>query len=198
MVARNLADPPDLPPERLWRSLLPLRPERRLRARLRDAAHIPLIVRAIPAMAEQLARDAGLEAAGDVEQLQERLADHEVLIRVLHTPAGLAFPSLAALGALESHELAPLTRETRAALADISPTTARSNGRAWREALTAGARHADNVAEADVLASCVDVTPNGGFLPRPDRYWGIPLSALLDGHWMAYQAARDVAKDRRR
>ncbi len=192
-MARDLADPPDLSPERLWRSLLPLRPERRILPRLRGASHIPLIVRAIPAMAEQLARDAGHQAAGDVEQLRDKLAAREVLARVLHTPAGLAFPSAAAMGALDEHELAEIARATYEALADIAPTCARSNGARWREQLVLGARHPSNISEAGALAACVDLT-HEKILPRPDRYWGIPYIQLLDGHWMAFQAAREALK----
>ena len=192
-MARDLADPPDIPPERLWRSLLPLRPERRIQLRLRGAPHIPLIVRAIPAMAELLARDAGHAAGGDVEQLQGVLAAREVLSLVLHTPAGRPFPSSAAMRGLDEHELAQLTRAAYDALADIAPTCARSNGKVWREQLLLGAKHDSNISEAGALATCVDLTPEKS-VPRPDRYWGVPLIQLLDGHWMAYQAARDALR----
>jgi hypothetical protein len=191
--ARDLADPPELAPDVLWRSLLPFRPERLILPRLRGAPHIPLSVRAVPAMLEQRARDVGHLAAGDVPELQHPCAAREVLALVLHVPQGRAFASAAALGRLEQPELAELTRATLEALADICPTYGRSNPRRWREALTAGAKHGSNLNEALTLAACVDVTL-GGLVPRPDRYWGCPFHELLDGHWLAYQAARDAVK----
>jgi hypothetical protein len=42
----------------------------------------------------------------------------------------------------------------------------------------------------------VDIAgPTGATIPRPDRYWGCPIVDLLDGHWMAFRAARAVYLD---
>jgi hypothetical protein len=139
-MARDLADPPpDVAPAALWRSLLTPRPVRVLSTRLRGAEHLPLLVRAVPAMAEARARDA---AAQLVEHARDDAAARELLALVLYTrtPDAPAFRNAAALDALESHELAALLRETLAALADIAPTRARSNRKAWSEVLRAGAR----------------------------------------------------------
>jgi hypothetical protein len=192
-MARDFADPPDAPPELVWRSLLPLRPERPIPTRLRGVEGVPLRVRAVTGMAELLARDA---AQGALEHARAGVAAREVLALVLHAPSGRAFPTAAAVGRLEQHELGALARETYAALGEICPTYARSNVKRWLEVLTEGARHPSNLDEASVLASCVDVTP-AAVVPRPDRYWGGPLSQLLDGHWLAYRAARDALKDRK-
>lgn len=193
-MARDLADPPDLAPEILWRSLLPFRPQRPLPTRLRGAPHIPLFVRAVPALQEALARDAAHCVAGAAERpggaRGARLA-REILALVLHTPEGRAFPSAEALGVLEAPELDVLARDALQVLADIAPTCARSHTGHWLDMLREGAKHPENRAEASTLAACVDLTPVGP-VPRPDRYWGGPFHQLLDGHWLAYQAARDA------
>jgi hypothetical protein len=142
-------------------------------------------------MAEARARDAGVVAAGDREHLRELLGDREVLALVLQTPQGRAFPSSAALARLEEHELDELVMHAFRALADVAPTYARSSAKRWGEKLIEGARHPSNIVEAASLAACVDATL-GGPLPRPDRYWGQPFAELLDGHWMAFQAAREA------
>lgn len=190
----DLGDPPSLPPERLWRSLLPLRPLHPLPCRLRGAEHVPLFVRPVPALAEALARDAA--ELLDVEQLRHRAVAQEILALVLHTRRGPAVTNPADLEELDEPEVRRLVREVTWALADCAPTYGRSNVAAWRTALRAGAAHPSNLAEANVLASCIDE----GFatiVPRPDRYWGVPLRELLDGHWMAYRAARDALKDQK-
>jgi hypothetical protein len=194
-VARKLADPPDVAADVLWRSLLPLRPERAIPTRLRGIAHAPFLVRAVPAMALALADDAGRRAAGGVDELQSARAAGEVLSLVLYTTQGRAFPTAAALGRLDGAELAELARDAFAALAEVCPTYARSNTDRWSEVLRDGAGHPSNLLEAVALGSCVDVGPAGGGIPRPDRYWGVPLRELCDGHWLAFRAARDVLAD---
>lgn len=191
-MPRDLADPPDLAPEILWRSLLAFRPSAPISPRLRGAEHIPLSVCAVTSMAEARARDAGHLAAID-EDRRADLAAREVLALVLHTPTGRAFPSSAALARLEEHEVADLAGHAFRALADICPTYYRSNAKRWGEVLVAGARHPSNLAEASSLAACLDPTM-GGPIPRPDRYWGRPFAELLDGHWFAWNAAREAMK----
>ncbi|HEX8794126.1 MAG TPA: hypothetical protein VF765_24455 [Polyangiaceae bacterium] len=200
-MRRNLAEPPDVPPERLWRSLLPRRPERRLRFRFDVAPSLPLFVRPVPSAAEAAARD---ELASVPDVLRDELEVRSLVALVLHTPAGLAFADAEALGALEAHELAELDAEVATALADIAPTLARSNMDAWGRALREGAEHLSNASAAAALASCVDVTAYASgrewhvqTRPRLDRYWGLPTAEILDGHWMAFQAARQAMKDRK-
>jgi hypothetical protein len=195
-MRRDPREPPPLPAAVLWRSLLPRQLQRPILYRLRAAEATPLFVRAAPAMAEALSHDAGERAAGVVEALLDTTTALELLSLVLHTPRGRAFPSAGDLAELEEHEIRELASQTRAVLADIAPTTARSNVASWRAELERGAEHPSNIHEASVLATCVDVTP-GGILPRPDRYWGLPLCELLDGHWLAWQAARTAMKDRK-
>ena len=192
-MARSPADPPDLAPEVLWRSLLPFRPRRALSFRIRGADHIPLYVCAIPAMQEALARDAGTFVARDNESLRTSIAAREVLAMILHDPSGRAFPSVAGMMRMDEHELGALAGEAFQVFGAICPSYARSNIAAWKQVLEEGARHPENLAEAAALASCIDATM-GGPIPRPDRYWGCPVNQLLDGHWMCWNAARDAMK----
>jgi hypothetical protein len=200
-MPRLLTDPPDLPPEVLWRSVLPLRPQRRIDYRIRGVEHIPLIVRAIPAMTEAVAWDSGSmqyppDDLSSTAELRERVAVTAILYEALWTPRGRAFPSVEDLGSLSDDEIRELSDEVVQVLSDICPSQRRSDLRRWSDVLKEGAAHPSNLAEASVLACAVDVLQGGGQLPRPDRYWGAPFSQLLDGHWLAFQAARDVMKDR--
>jgi hypothetical protein len=147
-------------------------------------------------MVEALARDAGASASADVEPLGVTFGALEVLALVLHTPRGRAFAGADELGELEKDELLLLLSEVGAVLAEIAPTYIRSNASAWLHVLQLGAAHPTNLAEAQILASCVDIAGTA-CVPRPDRYWGVPFSQLLDGHWMAWHAARLVMKDRK-
>lgn len=198
---RLLTDPPELPPEVVWRSLLPLRPQRRISYRIRGAEQIPLHVTAIPAAVEAVAWDYGAVAyppddLGTSSELRERAGSMAILSEVLWTPKGRAFPTVSHMGDLDDDELRDLCDEVFIVLSDICPNMRRSDGRAWAEFLRAGAAHPSNRGEASVLACSIDLGYGGAQLPRPDRYWGVPLNELLDGHWMIYQAARDVLKDR--
>jgi hypothetical protein len=194
-MSRDFTQPPEaLPPERLWRSLLPARPFRALRLRLRGAERVQLIVRPVTAMGEALARDAG--AALEVEQLRYAAAVRELLALVVHTQRRRAFATAADLAALEDHELAALEREVMGALSDIAPTYARSDVDAWSTVLQVGAAHPSNLSEASAIASCIALS-SGSVVPRPDRYWPLSISELLDGHWMAWNAARAAVKDRK-
>lgn len=178
--------PVSIAPERLFRSLLPLRPEARIDYRIRCAPSIPLLVRAIPAHEEDAAIDAALDAP---EEICGSRAQLEIVARYLWTPSGRAFEDADAVGQLDDDEVGMLADAVAEAVGRIAPTYARSDADAWGKALEAGARVLSNIGTCLALASCVDVTP-GGRIGRPDRFWGCPTGQLLDGHWMLLRAAQ--------
>ena len=104
-----------------------------------------------------------------------------------------AFASPDEVGSLDDHEIRELAGAVDWALSRIGPTYARSDTAAWKDVLRRGARN--NLAEAYSLGGCVDISmgPTSRYtIARPDRYFGVPLVELTDGHWMAYRAAREV------
>jgi hypothetical protein len=181
----------------LFRSLLAPYPARPIA----PLAGVPLFVRALRAADEAAAIDAGL--AAPLEELRISRALRELLARCVWTRGGLAFASAEALGNLPAARLQALASEALDALARISPTYARSKWEAWHRRLELGAQHPSNFHDAAAVASCVDMIPagwggGGGFTARPDRYWGLPVGELLDGHWMVWSAARAVIGKRRK
>lgn len=182
--------PPDLSPERLFRLLLPLRPSSALQYRIRCALSVPLLARAPSGAEEWAALDAAAEAPPEV---RGSIAQLEVLARCLYTPTGPAFSSAEEVGRLEEGDVAELAGEVASALDRIAPSYTRSDYQIWAEALEKGARHWSNVGTTVAMASCVDLGM-GGRVPRPDRYWGVPVCQLLDGHWMIFRAAQRAAE----
>jgi hypothetical protein len=183
--------PPHEPPERLFRALLALRPERSIPWRLVGAEHIPIRVRALRAVEQSLASDAGFAVEHD--ERRAGVIELELLARSVWTPDGPAFGSAEEVALLDEAQLSALADEALPVLAAIAPTFARCDMEAWKDTLVTGAMHPTNLHEAVVLASCVDHNSER-ILARPDRYWGVPFCDLLDGHWMVYRAARTAAE----
>lgn len=128
--------------------------------------------------------------SGPVEVRPSRIAS-EVMARCLWAGEGPAFSNASEVGLLDEGQFSALWAEASTALAHISPTYARSDADEWARVLERGARHPTNMHDAMVLAACID----SGFhhtVYRPDRYWGVATRDLLDGHWMAFRAARHV------
>ncbi len=183
-----MREPPLEPAERIFRTLLARHPERPIATRV---AGVGLSVRAISSREEWEALDASQRE--EAEELRDSVLQREILFRVLRVGAGPAFSSIDEVGLLSDGVCEQLLRDVSAVLAIIGPTYARSDVDAWMRVLERGAEA--NAYEAIALASCVDVTMGYGVrsvTPRPDRYWGCAVGELLDGHWMAYRAARTV------
>ena len=111
-----------------------------------------------------------------------------------------AFDGVADVAALSSAEATELAAEVLAALAIVSPTYAHSDSAAWEAALHQGARAHENIHDAIWLGQCVDTSAGFSVVyttPRPDRYFGLPIGELTDGHHMAFAAARRVVEELR-
>jgi hypothetical protein len=115
---------------------------------------------------------------------------------VLYTADGdKVFRNAREAGLLSQAEFRSLLTVVVEALDVIGPTMKRVDWRAWERVLVDGARSCGF--ESSSLAHCVDhySTPTVyGVTPRPDRYWGLPLSKLLDGHWLVFWASREAHK----
>lgn len=185
--------PKDEPPGRLFRSLLDPHPERSLAYRIQGAQGISLRVRALRGVDRARVED---EAARATEAARGGAFVRGLVAAALWTPDGPAFSSPDAAGALSLGELLELGHHVVEALAICSPTYSGSDVKAWERVLEEGALAPGNVNETIALAGCVDVG-FGMITARPDRYWGMPLNQLLDGHWMVYRAARAVVDSMR-
>jgi len=166
--------------------LLDPHPERSLTCRVNGAEDVPLRVRALRGIDKALVED---ETARAPEAARDGAFIRGLVAAALWTPEGPAFSSSEAVGALPHPELLELGRHVAEALCVCSPMYCGSDVRAWERTLEEGALTGGNWHETLALASCVDVSL-AGIIPRPDRYWGVPLKRLLDGHWMVYRAAR--------
>jgi hypothetical protein len=116
----------------------------------------------------------------------------------LWTTAGKAFRSASEIaGCLDDRTVLDLTMATMAALDVCSPSYTRSDWKAWELALVNGASDRSNITHAMHMTMCADVTIGFGgscTIGRPDRYFGLPVAELTDGHLMAFEAARTAAE----
>lgn len=97
------------------------------------------------------------------------------------------------VGCLTQAEFNGLLGDTLAALDTVGPSLRRIDVRAWETTMAEGARACPF--ESETLAMCVDIAigfSGHAMVPRPDRYWGLPFSQLLDGHWLAFWASRKL------
>jgi hypothetical protein len=193
----SMIQPPgDVAPERLFRLLLPLRPTMALAHRIRCAPQVPLLVRALSHAEEVEALDSVAEAPAEIRGSRTEL---EILARCLYTPSGRAFDGPGLLGRLDEADVAALAQEAASALNRVVPTYGRADLDAWGLALEKGARHPSNFSTALAMETCWDPVPlTKARVARPDRYWGVGVRKLLDGHWMAFRAASAALESMRK
>lgn len=178
--------PPSIPPARLFRSLLPEQPTVPLRYRIRGAESIALRAVAIRSSDEASLVDCAADSA--IDEVNRGRAVVGLIHAAVWSGPGPAFRNIDEVKQLSVDEVDALGSELLTALATICPTYTGVDILAWSGTLLKGASDPVNMHEALVLSSCVDGLGN----PRLDRYWGIPLNRLLDGHWMVFSAARTL------
>ena len=188
-----LPPPRDVAPERLFRLLLrrprPLLP---LALRLPFAPDVALSVQGLTALedAEAVAVDPAPPAEIGTSTIARRMIAASLLADGVP-----AFASAEDVGALTASEVAALTGAVFRALHVVSPLLRTADRDAWHDRLVMGAKHRANVSTAGAIFASTTtlVTPKQFLhLPAPDRYFGLPLADLTDGHLMAYHAARAV------
>lgn len=160
-----------------------------LRFRVRGAEHLPLEVVALR----------GLEASNALDVLSEepaRAASDRMcglIAASVHVRGQPAFRSAAEVGMLDETEVKQLGAQVYEALFRVSPILHLIDSTAWRDVLKTGATEKANMLTAARVATCVEIV--SGFTkvvrtPRPDRWFGMPISELTDGQLLAYDAAR--------
>lgn len=194
--------PQEVPKHILFRSLLERpRPRWPLKFRVPCAPDIQLYAVALRGIehAEALEANEGAEEAqgqADGEQLTVTAIAADLVARAVHTRRGRAFSGAAEVLMLRGDEVAVLGLDVLNALHRISPTYQQSNVDAWRMALKEGAQHPSNFHEAlTMYRSCDRVGMNGVAYERPDRYFGMPMCEMTDGHLMAYSAAVELVNN---
>jgi len=187
--------PPDVPPDRLWRSLLPLRPEHRLSWRFPSDPDLPLTVRAVPALVFALAQDDAAEPGIPAKVAIAREC-RAIVAATLWIPqqGRLAFDSAEQVGEVYQNAFDTLAGEVLDGLDRICPTFwgGRTDVKAWQKALLLGASHPANGAFVVFMAECKNMVAGATKMlwdERKDRYWNLPASELLDGHHLAWAAA---------
>lgn len=125
--------------------------------------------------------------------------EHDVAILAACLTSRDGLPAVPNARWLESHltstGLARLSKQATEALQAIGPVWAAVDLGAWTATLKLGAQHPANYLDAYALGGCIDLVGSGEgtkLLPRPDRFFGVPMSQLVDGHWLAYRAARFI------
>jgi hypothetical protein len=149
--------------------------------------------------------DAPLRVVGlrsdEVEEVFAEASDPIEVVRVSRRIAGLIalavrvgdaplFEAADDVRALYPETFAALAQAVAAGLAVVSPIYGRSAP--WDDVLRRGAQDPSNVVAYAAIRSCHDVAigSRAVWLPRPERYFDLPLHAMTDGQWMAFRAAR--------
>ncbi len=167
--------PSDIPPDRLFRLLLTVpRPTVGL------PSNPSLRVQAIHPDELVEATESGVDMAPSV-----------IVSYCLLDGKSRVFASADEASEMRDDEFRILWREVSDLLSKISPIEALCVDDLWHSSLCFGAEHRSNVRRTASLGCCFE-EGDGLLLPRPERYFGLPSHQLLDGHWMAWRAARAV------
>lgn len=191
------APPADIKPPELFRSLLRLpRPIAPIQFQFTGLEHPKLTVWALSAIevAETLDAASGLTGEAHTDAVLCGLT-----ARALRANGKQVFRSSDDVQQLPDTEMQSLVAEVANTLSRISPSYRVSHVGLWREALVEGARDTAHASLVRGLGGAYDIA--GGIdkpriIERPERYFGVPTRELLDGHWMAYHAARAVYEER--
>ena len=162
--------------------------------------------------------DYKIKGAEDVELAVRALSSHEFYTATdrakssAFRPAYIVTASLLADGekafsepedifGLAQEEVSALFAAVAVALAKISPLYSLIDYPVWNSKLQEGALHSSNLSTALAMSECVDIVAGPSstiVVPRPERYYGLPVSKLSDGQRMAFNAARKSIDDFRK
>lgn len=186
-------DPPkSLAPERLFRLLLSARPSLPIPFRFAGLEQHTLTVGALPAQSFADSEDATSHLSG--ERRTSWFWAH-VISKCVLVDGQCVFDDAADVLGLPETELTALRRDVESTLSIVGPTYTYSRWPTWHAALVKGADHRSNAGAHLALSAAYEA---GGYrlISRPDRYFGMPLRHLLDGHWMVYLASRALYESR--
>lgn len=179
----KIKPPTDIPADVLFRNMVATpRPKEILNFRIANAPNVAFYVQAIGS--QEIAEVSGLDA-GLISKCIVTKGDK---------PAFSSVESIKKILSVAEYEL--LVREMHKVLARISPAFNYCDSDEWMARLVEGAKHSSNYLLTKSLGDCYEliIAPNGVWLAqdRPERYFGVPRCKLLDCHWMAYLAAKEI------
>lgn len=179
----RIRPPKNLLPEELFQLLLETpRPKKDITFRLAAAPQLQLSVQALSSL-----------------ELQTCKHNDQLILKTLMLENQVAFSSIKNLEFLTYREYQLLYREIIATLEIISPTFLNCEVSSWIDILTQGAQSYLNFLPMHSLGQCFQYSAIGSVLlcqDFPERYFNLPRNQLLDGHWLAYLAAKKVYKQR--
>ena len=178
--------PKSIRPERLFRLLLRLpRPRLPLEFRFNQSSE-PIYAQAVSgAELEELA----------TSEAYEYQTLSKVLVDVNDRPL---FTSTQLQECLTPEEFRRLRNQARLALDIISPTLLSADWKAWQDYLMEGAKHPSNFLQATALGGCYSTVSIGEsirIIRTPERFFGVPLSQLIDSHWLVYMTCRNLTEE---
>lgn len=163
------------------------RPTAKLAYRFEVALATQLHVRALTGLEMALANEE--QEAGLLEEIKSVNIAAALVAASLYSADGPVFSSAErVLSTLDDPTLRDLWRHVVHGLSCCSPSYLYSDSSWWEATFSRGVEHTSNVFEVIAMAQCCDVN-YGSRLPRPDRYFGLPVAELTDGQRMAYDAA---------
>lgn len=179
----KIKPPSNISSDALFRKLATTpRPKEQLKFKITSYPDVILFVQAISSqeIAEVSGSDIGLVIKSVIAKSGKQAFSSVESMRKLLTVA--EYDSLVT----EMHEI----------LARISPAYNYCDHDEWMAKLIEGANSSTNYLLTKSLGDCYEliIAPNGVWLAqdRPERYFGVPRCKLLDCHWMAYLAAKEI------
>lgn len=174
-------------PARLFRLLVDRAPRLPIPFRFADASDAPLVVRGLRGSDVLNAVDQAMDSSEDAREL----AFCPMMLELaLVTPEGRPFADAATYRQVDADELRRAWGAVSSALNIVAPIRATADMPEWERVLHLGAQQNGSIAGR--IAECLDVSVGfGGVvrIPRPDRYFGLPICELTDGQLMAFGAA---------
>lgn len=192
--------PEDVPPARVFRTLLRRpRPWAPLAYRYPRLPEVALHVVALTPV--ELAEALDVDADGEPSDVVSDRALARMIVVALRDDAGPVFVSEEQAARMPQRSWVDLMTAAVRGLAAVMPSRALCSAEdwaEWRKVLDKGARATGNIGEAFRMRDCHDVAVGWGGVARhyrPDRYFGLPVADLTDGHLLAFDVAVAAAEE---
>lgn len=192
--------PEDVPPARVFRTLLRRpRPWTPISYRYPRLPDVRLHVHALTPL--ELAEALDVDADGEPSEVVSDRAMARVVVASLRDDEGPAFASEAQADRMPHRAWVDLMDAAMRGLALVMPSRALCSAddwTEWRKVLDKGARAMGNLGEAFRMRDCHDIAVGWGGIARhyrPDRYFGLPVADLTDGHLLVFDVAIAAAED---
>lgn len=199
--AKHLWRPPeDAPPARVFHSLI-----RRPRPRAPLAYRYPRIpdvaFHVVALTPFELAEALDVDADGEPSEVVSDRALARMVVAGLRDDHGPALASEEQASRMPQRSWCDMMEAAVRGIAGIMPSRALCSAEdwaEWRRVLDKGARAGGNIGEAFRMRDCHDIAVGWGGVARryrPDRYYGLPIADLTDGHLLAFDIAVAAAEE---